>query len=197
MGANEEKRRPGAAPSSRADTATAEDYDTRVGPFVEHLAADLTEAGMQRMAARVFACVLASEEGALSSAELAERLRCSPAAISGAVRYLSQTHMIRREREPGSRRERYRVHDDTWMEMFTQRDDFLMKWASTMRTGARQLGTDTAAGRRIHESAEFFDFLKTELTDLLERWRERQAQRDRRTEGSSASDVPGAGEGPG
>ena len=46
----------------------------------------LTESGVPRMPARVFASVLAEDAGALTAAELAERLQVSPAAISGAVR---------------------------------------------------------------------------------------------------------------
>ncbi|WP_245997458.1 GbsR/MarR family transcriptional regulator [Streptomyces armeniacus] len=148
-----------------------EDYDDRVSQFVERFAGDLTEAGMQRMAARVFACLLASERGALSSAELSERLQCSPAAVSGAVRYLSQVHMISREREPGSRRESYRLHQDIWYETFTNRDALLSRWTATLRSGAESLGTDTPAGRRVQETTEFFDYLKDELGSLLERWR--------------------------
>ena len=45
---------------------------------------------MQRMPARVFAALLASDDGALTSAELGEQLQVSPAAVSGAVRYLAQ-----------------------------------------------------------------------------------------------------------
>jgi DNA-binding transcriptional regulator GbsR (MarR family) len=147
------------------------DYTTRVSPFVERFAADMTEAGMQRMASRVFACLLASDEGALSSAELADRLQVSPAAISGAVRYLAQVHMVSREREPGSRRERYRVHVDVWYEALADRDSTLVRWSHTLRAGAKALGPDTPAGRRLAETEEFFDFVKGELADLLERWR--------------------------
>src|SRR5438067_1988526 len=87
-----------------------------VGEFVERFAAQLVDAGMPRMPSRVFACLLASETGVLTSAELGERLQISPAAVSGAVRYLSQVNMLSREREPGSRRDRYRVHSDQWYE---------------------------------------------------------------------------------
>ncbi|MCZ9341421.1 MarR family transcriptional regulator, partial [Streptomyces sp. TRM76130] len=80
-----------------------------VSRFVEGFAAQLVEAGVQRMPARIFAALLASDTGALTSAELGERLKVSPAAVSGGVRYLSQQHLVSREREPGSRRERYRV----------------------------------------------------------------------------------------
>ncbi|WP_345749334.1 MarR family transcriptional regulator [Streptomyces sp. ODS28] len=160
----------------RERTAEVKEYDENVSPFVERFAADLTEAGMQRMASRVFACLLASEEGALNSTELAERLRISPAAISGAVRYLSQVHMVSREREPGSRRERYRVHADLWYETFTNRDQLLSRWHATLAAGAEQIGPDTAAGRRIQETQDFFDFMKAELNDLMRRWR---AQREK------------------
>ncbi|MEV6184183.1 MarR family transcriptional regulator, partial [Streptomyces sp. NPDC052015] len=92
-----------------------------VSKFVESFAAQLVEAGMQRMPARVFAALLASDSGTLTSAELGEQLQVSPAAVSGAVRYLAQQHMVSREREPGSRRERYRVHSDQWYELLTNR----------------------------------------------------------------------------
>lgn len=156
--------------------STLADYDARVSPFVERMAADLTEAGMQRMAARVFACLLASEEGALSSAELSERLRCSPAAVSGAVRYLSHVHMVSRERAPGSRREIYRLQQDLWYSTFTSRDQFLSRWTVTLRKGAESLGTDTAAGRRVLETSDFFDFLKQDMNEMLERWRKHRQE---------------------
>lgn len=153
---------------------TADDYP-RVSPFVERFAADLTEAGFQRMAARVFACVLASDEGALNSAELAERLQVSPAAVSGAVRCLSQAHMVSREREPGSRRELYRVHEDNWYQAFTTEREQLARWAESLRSGAETLGVDTPAGRRLVETSEFFDFLRTEMAEIMDRWRARRA----------------------
>ncbi|CAL9507957.1 MULTISPECIES: GbsR/MarR family transcriptional regulator [Streptomyces] len=146
------------------------EYEKRISPFVERFAADLTEAGMQRMAARVFACLLASEDGALTSAQLSERLQASPAAISGAVRYLSQAGMISRQRDPGSRRERYLLHTDVWYTSFVHRDTLLSRWLTTLNTGADALGGNTPGGRRLAESAEFLAFLRKELGSLLERW---------------------------
>jgi DNA-binding transcriptional regulator GbsR (MarR family) len=154
-----------------------DDYATRVSPFVERFAADLAEVGFQRMAARVFACVLASEEGALGSAELAERLQVSPAAVSGAVRYLSQMRMVSREREPGSRRELYRVHEETWYEAFTRENEYLARWTDSLRAGAETLGPDTAAAQRLVQTSEFFDFLREELGAVMERWRTLRAAR--------------------
>ncbi|UGY92726.1 GbsR/MarR family transcriptional regulator [Streptomyces gobiensis] len=162
-------------------------YDEAVSAFVERFAADLTEAGMQRMASRVFACLLASDSGALSSAELAERLQISPAAVSGAVRYLAQVHMVTRERVPGSRRERYRVHADVWYEALTNRDAVIGRWMSTFKAGIDALGPDTPAGHRLAETAEFFEFMRKELSSLMERWHQHRLEQ----RGSSA---PGDGQ---
>ncbi|MER5938358.1 MULTISPECIES: MarR family transcriptional regulator [unclassified Streptomyces] len=142
-----------------------------VSQFVESFAAQLVEAGMQRMAARVFAALLASDKGVLTSAELSEQLRISPAAVSGAVRYLAQTHMVSREREPGSRRERYRVHGDQWYEALTNREAVLKRWESALREGVTSLGADTPAGRRLAETLAFFEFIDGEIAAMMERWR--------------------------
>ncbi|MDX6331778.1 MAG: hypothetical protein QOI83_4161 [Streptomycetaceae bacterium] len=148
--------------------------------FVERFAAEMVEAGMQRMPARIFTALLASEEGALTSAELGERLQISPAAVSGAVRYLAQVGMVSREREPGSRRERYRVGDQ-WYESISNRNQLLARWENALQAGAAAVGPGTAAGHRLAETAEFFAFMQKELLDMMDRWREhRAAWQDRR-----------------
>lgn len=149
--------------------------DEAVSRFVERFAAQLAEAGMQRMAARVFARLLASDGGAMTSAELGESLRISPAAVSGAVSYLSQVNMVSREREPGSRRDRYVLHNELWYETFTRRDQILTLWEKTLRDGAASLGPDSPAGARIAETAAFFEFMQVELLGLMDRWRTHRA----------------------
>lgn len=146
-----------------------------VARFVERYAAELVEAGVPRMASRVFAALLACDSGTLTAAELGESLRISPAAVSGAVRYLAQVGMVAREREPGSRRERYRLHNDQWYEAMARRDQLLVRWENVMRSGIETLGPQTPAGARLAESAEFFHFLQDELAAMLERWRAHHA----------------------
>ncbi|MFF7703198.1 GbsR/MarR family transcriptional regulator [Streptomyces lydicus] len=152
--------------------ARDEQANEALAQFVERFAAQLVDAGMQRMPARVFACLLASESGVLTSAELGERLQISPAAVSGAVRYLSQVDMVSREREPGSRRDRYRVHNDQWYEALTRRNDLLTRWENTLREGVSSLGEATPAGRRLGETLAFFEFMQKELAGMLQRWRD-------------------------
>ncbi|MET7650491.1 helix-turn-helix domain-containing protein [Streptomyces sp. NPDC005486] len=142
-----------------------------VSRFVESFAAQLVEAGMQRMPARVFAALLSSDEGAMTSAELGDQLRISPAAVSGAVRYLAQQHLVSREREPGSRRERYRVHSNQWYEALANREAVLKRWEGALRGGVSSLGDHTPAGRRMAETLAFFEFVDGEVSAMMERWR--------------------------
>ncbi|MET8164110.1 MarR family transcriptional regulator [Streptomyces sp. NPDC005329] len=152
--------------------ATGEARDAEaVSRFVEHFAAQLVEAGMPRMPARVFSALLASDAGVLTSAELGERLRISPAAVSGAVRYLAQVRLVSREREPGSRRERYRVHSDQWFEALTNREALIRRWEDSLREGVESLGADTPAGRRLAETLAFFEFVERDVAEMMERWR--------------------------
>jgi predicted transcriptional regulator len=154
--------------------------------FVERFAANLEQAGFPRMPARVFVALLSTDSGSLTAAQLAERMQASPAAISGAVRYLVQVNLIAREREPGSRRDRYRVYDDAWYEAVVRRERLLTLWEDSARDGVAALGPDTPAGERMAETLAFFEFLREEMPAVLERWRD---QRDVRR-GRPAASAP-------
>jgi DNA-binding transcriptional regulator GbsR (MarR family) len=141
--------------------------------FVERFALTSSEAGVPRMSARVFSALLVSDEGRLTAAELAEALKVSPAAISNAVRYLIQVGLVAREREPGERRDRYRVHGgDAWYEVTIRRDAMLLRWQEDLREGTEAVGANTPAGRRLEETRRFYQFVHEEMPRLLERWRE-------------------------
>ena len=156
-------------PSSERD-------EDAIARFVERFASAVTDAGVPRMPARVFSALLADDDGALTAADLADRLQVSPAAISGAVRYLAQVGLASREREPGSRRDIYRVHDDFWYEAIGNRDQILVRWEKAMQEGLDALGPDTPAGRRLAETLAFLQFVQEETPAMLERWRARRAQ---------------------
>jgi len=153
--------------------SSARDSDV-VSQFVEKFAAVLTETGFPRMPARLFAALLASDSGTMTARELAGLLRISPAAISGAVRYLTQVNLVSREHAPGSRREHYRVHSDVWYEAMARRDRVLSRCEQSLRDGIELLGRDTGAGARMAETLAFFEFIQAELHSLLARWRERK-----------------------
>ncbi len=143
--------------------------------FIEHFASAMAEAGLPRMPARVFAALQATDSGRATSAELAEMLQVSPAAISGAVRYMVGFDMIRREREPGTRRDQYVVDGDTWYEVILQREKVVLRWQASAQEGVAALGADTPAGRRMVESQAFFEFLNGQLPLMLAQWQELKA----------------------
>jgi DNA-binding transcriptional regulator GbsR (MarR family) len=145
-----------------------------VAKFVERFALDLADAGMPRMAARVFAALLATDGGVATAGELADLLRVSPASISHAVRYLVQVNMAVREREPGSRRDHYRIQTDLWTAITAQREVQLLQWEDSLRDGLHALGPDTPAGQRMAETLAFFTFLREEMASLVQRWEQRR-----------------------
>jgi DNA-binding transcriptional regulator GbsR (MarR family) len=158
------------------DGATPHRDPEVVRRFIERYASNLADAGMARMPARVFVALVATDAGRLTAAELAELLHVSPAAISGAVRYLTQLNMVSRERAPGSRRDHYRVHDDAWYESLVRREQLVTRWESSVREGIEALGADTPAGERLAETLEFYEFIREEMPDMLARWSERKAR---------------------
>ncbi|MEV4578215.1 MarR family transcriptional regulator [Nonomuraea jabiensis] len=83
--------------------------------LTESFAMLLEQQGMPRMAARMPACLYVTDSGTLTAADLVERLRVSPASISQTVAFLEQQGLLRRERTPGGRRERYVVDDELWV----------------------------------------------------------------------------------
>jgi DNA-binding transcriptional regulator GbsR (MarR family) len=171
--------RTGRSPESRPGTRPESQRDpTEVERYVERLAGTLVEMGTNRMGARVFAALVASEEGRVPAAELGRRLQASPAAISGAVRYLEQAGMLHREREPGSRRDLYALHTNLWLETIVDRGRLMDRWGDRMREGVDVLGPQTPGGKRLRETAAFFEFISKELPVMLERWRDHRATLD-------------------
>jgi DNA-binding MarR family transcriptional regulator len=148
-----------------------------VRQFVERFASALVDAGLQRMPARVFAVLHGTDSGRLTAAEIAEKLQVSPAAVSGAVRYLTQFNLIRREREPGSRRDHFVVESDSWYEAVVNRDEVILRWQASAKEGIEVLGPDTPAGRRMAESLVFFEFIHGELREMVAKWQKAKADR--------------------
>lgn len=161
----------------RSGDDSGSDREDRLLRYVERFAQVLEESGVPRMPARVFAYVLAEDRDRYTAGELAEGLRVSPAAISGAVRYLVQVGLVSKDREPGRRSDLYRIDDrDVWSRIFLQRSELLTDYEKAAAEGVETLGPDTPGGRRMRESQEFFAFLRTELDAVMARWREHRSQ---------------------
>jgi len=155
--------------------------------YVERFAAVLVAAGFPPMPARIFVALLVTDSGRLSAAELAEMLRISPAAVSGAVRYLIQLGLVHKERVPGSRRDYYRMPDNMWDDMLRMRDQVMSRWTTLVREGIDLVGPDTPAGERLAEQASFLEFASKELGEILDRW-----DRHRASGASAGTSGPGS-----
>ncbi|ASO19952.1 putative transcriptional regulator [Actinoalloteichus hoggarensis] len=155
---------------------TPEERDpVKVARLLERLALGFSASGIPRMAARAFAAILIADDGRRTAAELAAMLNAGAPAISGAVKHLTESRMVIREREPGQRRDHYRVDDDMWAELLTRRSEWLLTWQENARDGMAIMGPSTPAGRRLRETHEFLEFIRGELPKLLHRWAEHQA----------------------
>lgn len=140
--------------------------------YTERFAAVLIAAGFPPMPARVFVALLVHDSGRLSAAELAARLQISPAAVSGAVRYLMQLGMVHKVRLPGSRRDYYQMPDNVWQEMFGLRGAVIERWAVLLREGLTLLPPDSQGRARLADHAEFIDFVAKEMSGVVARWEE-------------------------
>jgi DNA-binding transcriptional regulator GbsR (MarR family) len=175
---------PRARPRGRDSAPDAARGETRAGlrdpqlhDVVEHLGGALADAGLARLPARVFAALMATEDGRLTASEIATMLDISPAGVSGAVRYLTQVRMIRRERERGSRRDVYVVMDDAWHDMLMQSDQAYRPILEALAVARGAVEEGTRAWERMQLSVEFLEFITREMGGIAERWDEYKAAR--------------------
>ncbi|MDF5751650.1 MarR family transcriptional regulator [Spongiactinospora sp. TRM90649] len=144
--------------------------------FLERFAMIMSDSGYPRMAARVFAALLVSDDGHLTAAELGERLQVGPPAISGAIKYLMRVGMVTRERDPGERRDRYRVDQVAWFTAASSSAEVFRRFEDGAREGLEVFAPDTPVGARLEQTRSFFAFLRREVPALVNRWREESGE---------------------
>ncbi len=131
----------------------------------------------------MLACLYVTDSGTLTAADLVQRLHVSPASISHAVAFLEQQGMLRRERVPGARRERYVVDDEIWLRSMLASLQMNEALAAASQRGAEILGATTPAGARFESSAELLSLVSEAFRQVLEQWQSRAARRPARTPG--------------
>ncbi|SHG20831.1 GbsR/MarR family transcriptional regulator [Streptoalloteichus hindustanus] len=151
-------------PETSTDNSAHGRDSAAVRGYVDRFAAQMVRAGLPRMAARVLACLVTTDSGAMTAAELVHRLRVSPASVSKAVGYLEGLEVIGREREDRGRRERYVIDDDVWLRAWLASAQKNAMWAQTAREGANLVGTTTPAGARLQRMSRFFASVRDDMT---------------------------------
>ena len=153
---------------------------TDLARAVERLGQTLESMGIPRMPARVFAFVLADDQSSYTAAELASGLDVSPAAISGAVRYLTDTHLVVRERNPGGRGDRFRVRDgDIWGTIQTARLPTLDRIVEAVGEAVELLPPGSAGRARVEETKDYFTFIREDARRIDQRWQAWRSSRSR------------------
>lgn len=153
--------------------------DEQLHRAVERIGMTLETLGMPRMAARVFAYVLAEDSDRYTARELADGLRASPAAISGAVRALVDSRLLIRERQPGARGDIFRVvDDDVWATIVEARLPLIEHLLRAVDEAVSMLDEGTLGRARLEQTRDFFEFSKRDMAGMLDRWA--AYQRDRR-----------------
>ncbi|MDJ0383484.1 helix-turn-helix domain-containing protein [Streptomyces sp. G-G2] len=159
-------------PTSPALDDGAHGRDPRaVQGFTDSYTDLLEQQGLPRMTARVLACLYITDSGALTAADLIQRLRISPASVSHAVTFLEQQGMLRRERSPGMRRERYVIDDDFWFRSILATTQMNVTLAAASQRGAEILGAATPAGARFESSAELLLLVNQALQQVMKQHR--------------------------
>lgn len=145
---------------------------------VERLGQVLEESGIPRMPARVFAYILAEDRDRYTAAELAEGLGISPAAVSGAVRYLTQTRLVVRERRPSGRGDLFRIIDgDLWGTIMSARRPLMDHYVTSLDEAVALLDAGSRGRARLEETREYFEFMRDAMADVNERWAEHRRGR--------------------
>ncbi|MBB5081994.1 GbsR/MarR family transcriptional regulator [Nonomuraea endophytica] len=128
-------------------------------------------AGMPRTAAHVHHDLLVSEDGRRTAAELARRLKVSPASISVAVNFLVQQGLVRRERDPRRRRDIYVIDDDVWYHAIMISERRTLETAQAVKAAAETYGLDTPVGRRLAKTAVYLEHVSLDIMESAARWR--------------------------
>ncbi|MFC4120581.1 GbsR/MarR family transcriptional regulator [Nonomuraea zeae] len=164
------RRKPASAPAQQRADAHGRDPEA-VHDLEEQFTAAMVTTGLSRMTARVLTSLYTTDSGSFTAAELTERLQVSPASISKAIGELEQQELIRRERDPRSRRDRYAIDADVWFRAWLTSARQNVMLAETARSGAATLGATTPAGARLAEVSEFFEHVGNLMIEAAENWR--------------------------
>jgi len=146
------------------------DPANRMPDAAESAAAVMVAAGLPRMPARALMALVVSEHGSLTAAELCEVLAASPAAVSGAVRYLQTFGFVHRVSQPGSRRDRYALQGHAWYAAALRQNLVYERLANVAAAAAASLPEGSAARVRADEMDRFYRFLTARMPDLIDEW---------------------------
>ncbi|MFI5845151.1 helix-turn-helix domain-containing protein [Catenuloplanes sp. NPDC051500] len=158
-------RLPGAPPQPHGRDADA------VREYEALFAAVFMQSGLPVMTARTLTALYTTDTGSLTAAELAGRLKISPASVSKAIAFLEGQGLVRRERDD-RRRERYVVDDDVLYQSTMASARSTAYLGEIARQGAEVLGPGTPAADRLENIARFVDVVSDSIARAADQARD-------------------------
>ena len=138
--------------------------------FVESMGAFLAQAGLPRMAGRMFGYLLISDPPQQTAGELADALQASRGSISGTARFLTHAGLVRRSTRRGERREYFEVPPGGISELLRSAARQYDAFASLAERGIHALAERPPEHRRrLEELRDVYRFFAREYPALLER----------------------------
>lgn len=181
-GTRQARQRKTTPPTSSPGRAHFSGRDPRLVDEVDAQSVELMmRAGLPQMMARVLAALFTTDSGSFTSAELVQRLEVSPASVSKAVGYLENQALIKRERDPCSRAERYAIDDDVAFQSIMAGAHAQTRIAEACKTAAQKLGTTTPAGARLESMSQFLLHVIDDLVRSAQHWHEIYPTQPRKT----------------
>lgn len=141
----------------------------------------MIQAGLPQMMAKVLAALFTTDSGSLTAVDLVRRLQVSPASVSKAIGYLENQALIKRERDPRSRAERYVIEDGAVFTSIMASARNQTRIAEACAAGARKLGVTTPAGARLENTSQFLHHVIDDLVLSAEHWHKVYSTRPRQT----------------
>ncbi|MFE3170038.1 helix-turn-helix domain-containing protein [Amycolatopsis sp. NPDC059090] len=176
------RQRGTSAPTPSPGRADLGGRDPRLVDEVDAQSMELMiQAGLPQMMARVLGALFTTDSGSLTSAELVRRLRVSPASISKAIGYLENQALVKRERDPHSRAERYAIDDDVAFQSIMASARNQTRIAEACKIAAQKLGTATPAGTRLENTSEFLLHVIDDLVRSVQHWHKIYSAHPRQT----------------
>ncbi|GHB50931.1 MarR family transcriptional regulator [Streptomyces cirratus] len=143
-----------------------------VAEYEERFTTVMMQSGLSnKMMARVMVCLLTTDSGSMTAAELVQRLQVSPASISKSIAFLESQALVRRERDE-RRRERYVIDENLWYHSMEASVRALTEQVEISRQGVGILGPGTPAAVRLENVARFLDFVAESLARAAEQARD-------------------------
>lgn len=147
--------------------------------FIEETGIFFESLGLTRMAGRILGFLMVTDKERVSFDELTQVLHASKSSISTNIKTLVTVKFIKPITTPGDRKTYYTLsHDISWSEIFNKRVHELNHLTSLFNKALNlRTNRNDSPGQWLSKAMEFYEWLESELPQLMEKWEKYQQQK--------------------